>query len=189
MVDFFQHVDWNMNLRAPQVPDSDSSLFVDPSATGADVYNLAAGMYEMDDIRFLAKFFWLMKRRFSAFSLRDCKNAIDGATAQVANFRVPTEFINNAATYRDLPFIQKQGLLTELATAHVGTMGTDFVSLLTERAQYYAGDALRTADVKHERAVQELAGRMLVQADADAQIQQLLAARQAVDGSKLKSVG
>ena len=185
----FKHVDWSMNLRAPQVPDSDSSLFVDPSATVADVYNLAAGMYEADDIRFLAKFFWLMKRRFSAFSLRDCKNAIDGATAQVANFRVPTEFINNAATYRDLPFIQKQGLLTELATAHVGTMGTDFVSLLTERAQYYAGDALRTADVKHERAVQELAGRMLVQADADAQIQQLLAARQAVDGSKLKSVG
>jgi hypothetical protein len=185
----FKHVDWNMNLRAPQVADSDSALFVDPSATVVEVYNLAASMYEKDDIRFLAKFFWLMKRRFAAFSLRDCKNAIDGATAQVANFRVPTEFVNNSATYRDLPFVQKQGLLTELATAHIGTMGTDFVALLSERAQYYAGDALRTADIKHVRAVEELAGRMLVQVDAEAEIQKLLTARRAVDGSNVKPVG
>lgn len=182
----FKNIDWDMNLRAPQVPDSaeDLKIFVDPSATIDQVYAQAQSMHAQDDIYFLARFFWLMKRRFSAFSLRDCKNTIEAATSQVGNFEVPKDFITNPALYADKTFEEKQGLITELARGHVASLGTDFVSLINDRAHYYAADALRTADVKHTRAVKELADRMLVQTDADAKIQQLLAERRAFIGNK-----
>ncbi len=162
----FENVNWDMDLRAPQVLDKDADMFVDPSASVDEVYKMAMNLHEPDDIMFLARFFWLMKKRFKAFSLRDCKNAIDSAKAQVSNFNVPKEFTSNAATYQEQPFDQKKGLLTELAREHVKDMKTDFVSLVNERALYYAGDALRTADVKHNRAVEEVANNMLVNEDA-----------------------
>lgn len=181
----YKNIDWNMNLRAPQVPDPEDAIFVDPSATVEEVFAQAQSMHDVDDVLFLARFFWLMKRRFAAFSLRDCKNTIEAATSQMANFEVPMEFIQNAAAYSERSFEEKQGLLTELARAHVSSLGTDFVSLMSDRAHYYATDALRTADVRHTRAVKELAGRMLVQTDADAQIQELLTERRKLmSGSK-----
>jgi hypothetical protein len=179
----YKNIDWDMNLRAPQVPDLDDNIFVDPSATVEEVLAQAQSMHDADDVLFLARFFWLMKRRFAAFSLRDCKNTIEAATSQMANFEVPMEFIQNAAAYSEKSFEEKQGLLTELARAHVGSLGTDFVSLINDRAHYYAADALRTADVRHTRAVKDLAGQMLVRADADVKIRELLEERRKLAGT------
>ena len=165
----YRGVQWDMDLRAPQVPDT-LRIEVDPSATVGQLYTIAQEHHREDDILFLATFFWLVKKRFKRFSLRDCKNAIEAVTARVSDFAIPQEFITNPASYANRSFAEKQGLVAELARSHIGGLGTDFATMLNERSNFFAGEALRVGDVQHLRAVDDMKKRLLVERDARKQL-------------------
>ena len=159
-------IDWDMNLRAPQVPDT-LHVDVDPSETVEELYRKAQALHDNErDVQFLATFFWLVKKRFKAFSFRSCKNAIEAVTAKVADFEVPEEFVSNPGMYAERQFEEKQGLVADLARAHVKEQGVDFSTMLNESACYFANEALRVGDVQHRRAVEEYKRQLLVQRDA-----------------------
>lgn len=164
-----KNVDWEMDIRAPQVPNSED-VFVSPDMSVADIYAETAKVYDHDDIRFFARFFFMMKLRQSTFSLRDCANIIDGAKAHVAGFEVPVDWIEQPATYVEQEFEVKTGLISELADAHVADSGVNFAEMLSRQAMYYAEEALRMGETRLQRAVDARAEDMLVYQLAENQL-------------------
>ncbi|MFA5993459.1 MAG: AAA family ATPase [Parcubacteria group bacterium] len=154
-------VDWNMDLRSSRMAD-DMQVLVDPRMGVADIQAKALEHYAPDDIRFFALFFHMMKSRQKTFSLRDCDNAIGGAKAHLAGFKVPLEWITEQRHYIVQPSEVKTGLVTDLAKDYVATSGINFVQIFTQKIMYYAEEALRMAEVKQQREIEEYAEKRLV---------------------------
>lgn len=154
-------VDWDRDLRGSRIPNS-SVINVNPLATVQDIYDQAIGMYDPDDIRFFAHFFYMMKLREVKFSLRDCANIIDAVKAKIAGFEVPMELIKASGEYQSGSIENKRGLISEIAFGHVKKSGIDVAALLAQNALEYSGEALRMAETKRERDAETMAEQMVV---------------------------
>ena len=155
-------VEWDRDIREVRAED-DSYVRTDPTMTVSEIHEMVLKHHDPDDVRFFAAFFYLMKQRQKTFSLRDCANTVDGAKAHVAGFEIPLDWITEPNQYIEKELDHKNGLIAELATHHVDTSGINFAQMLDQKAVYYAEEALRMAETKRQREVEEYTERRLIQ--------------------------